>query len=320
MATATYDMTTATFPAAISGSGLSASDITSSGNLAVFQQGLRSGNYVLQAANNSTTTADAARTNNRYATLTLTGTGQTITSIVVDAMKGGSTVRGFALATSDDSFATFLLQDDDINTVQPTLTTYSATGLSIALNGTVEVRIYPYSASNGQTSEFDNIVITTAASGGTTYNDTLTESVTGADSLATAATFANSLSESATAGESMASAATFASALTEALTAADTYTAGNVFSDTLAESLALSESIANAVTFAPTITETVAANDNLASAATFTSAFTEALTAADALAAAAAWTAVAAAAGSWSAQSAASGVWTAVAPKSGTWA
>lgn len=172
MATATYDMTTATFPAAISGSGLSASDITSSGNLAVFQQGLRSGNYVLQAANNSTTTADVARTNNRYATLTLTGTGQTITSIVVDAMKGGSTVRGFALATSDDSFATFLLQDDDINTVQPTLTTYSATGLSIALSGTVEVRIYPYSASNGQTSEFDNIVITTAANSGTTHTVT----------------------------------------------------------------------------------------------------------------------------------------------------
>jgi len=138
---------------------------------------------------------------------------------------------------------------------------------------------------------------------GTTYNDTLSESATSADSLANVATFSPALAESGTATDSLSpagstfgvplsealtsattygSAATFASTLSEGLTASDSNVGGLLLSATLNEALTGSDSAATTMTFGPSLSEAATAAASLATQAVFGSAVSEGLTAADA--------------------------------------
>jgi hypothetical protein len=94
--------------------------------------------------------------------------------------------------------------------------------------------------------------------GGSTYNDTLTETATVSDSYATTATFENSL--------------------TEGTTVADSYAAENVVTATVPESATLGDSYEAAVSKDEAITETVTVADSLAAVQVFAEAPSEAVT------------------------------------------
>lgn len=90
------------------------------------------------------------------------------TILSLDAGRGGSgTPRGFAIASSADSFTTILLADA-VPTVRPTFTSY-AVALNDAmfqnLAGDVTFRVYVYTPNSGSSLEFDNIRIAGAGEG-----------------------------------------------------------------------------------------------------------------------------------------------------------
>ncbi len=84
-----------------------------------------------------------------------------LTTLLFDVARGGgSTPRGFGLASSVDDFATILLSDD-IPTVRPNLTSYlvDLTDPMFQDLSDVTFRMYVYAPSSGSTIEFDNIRI-----------------------------------------------------------------------------------------------------------------------------------------------------------------
>jgi hypothetical protein len=134
---------------------------------------------------------------------------------------------------------------------------------------------------------------------GTTYNDTLTESLTaatalanictfpnafsetvvGADSETSVATFPNTLSESIVSGYSLANAATFPNTLSESVTGADSVASVATFPNTLSEtSLVL---LVNICTFPNDLTESALCADGFATIVTWVSSLSEAVSAAD---------------------------------------
>jgi len=122
----------------------------------------------------------------------------------------------------------------------------------------------------------------TVGTSGTTYNDNLSESLTGADSLSPAgSTFGVPLSEVLTSAATYATAATFSSALSEGLTASDSNLGGLLLTATLNEALTGSDSAATAMTFGPSLSEAATAVASLATQAVFGSAVSEGLAAAD---------------------------------------
>lgn len=122
------------------------------------------------------------------------------------------------------------------------------------------------------------------ASGGTTYNDTITESGSASDSYAAAATFAASLTEPGSAADSMAALATFMASVTEAASATDSFSAFMTFAETISESGTASDSYDAVATFEAPYEEAASAGDDYAAAATFIAAFTEEGNATDSLA------------------------------------
>jgi hypothetical protein len=140
-----------------------------------------------------------------------------------------------------------------------------------------------------------------ASASGTTYNDTLSESVTSAANLANAATFGPTLSESVAAADTQASlgtfgvpyseavtaaatlstTATFPNALSESLTAASSFTGGLLFSLSISEGLTASAAVAAAVTFSPALSEAITAAYSLANAAALVGSITASVTASD---------------------------------------
>ena len=97
--------------------------------------------------------------------------------------------------------------------------------------------IYWYSADQSGTTQDPKLTfdVTAGGGGGTTYDETVSESVTPGTSTATAATFGASLSESVTPSGTQACAAMFAPSLAEAITAAATTSAGLVIASSLSK-------------------------------------------------------------------------------------
>lgn len=122
---------------------------------------------------------------------------------------------------------------------------------------------------------------TSAGGSGTTYNDTLTESVTVAESTATTATFGSTLAEAVTPADANATTATFGSALTETVTPADTNAAGTAIPGAITETVTPADEVTVAATFVGALTETVTPADAQTAVATFTSALAETVTPAD---------------------------------------
>lgn len=108
----------------------------------------------------ASTTLTSAVTNNRYFSITLTGSGQTITRIQFKACRGGSsTNRGFALRSSADSFAANITNATNIPDVYPIFTDYDLT-VSIALSGTVEFRFYISAPNTTSVVRWNDIIFT----------------------------------------------------------------------------------------------------------------------------------------------------------------
>ena len=105
-----------------------------------------------------------------------------------------------------------------------------------------------------------------AAAAGTTYNDTLTETVTSSDSLANAQVFASALTETVTPADTDNSAQVFVAGFSDSVTLADAYsytvtTGGFTYNDTLAEALTLADSLIASQAMGNPLTETVTLSD-----------------------------------------------------------
>lgn len=122
-----------------------------------------------------------------------------------------------------------------------------------------------------------------AASSGSTYNDTLTESATVDATLANAATFASGLTESATVSDSYSAGNVIGAALTESATLADDYAGAVSKDETLTESATLGDSLAAVQTFAEAPAESVTVGESFGSAQVHAEAFSEGVTAGDSL-------------------------------------
>lgn len=144
---------------------------------------------------------------------------------------------------------------------------------------------------------------------GTTYNESITESVTASESLTTALTAANSISEAvtaadalstvltaleaiteaATAGESLATVMTALEVLAESITAADSYVdevpggGFSTYNESISEAVTASDALSTVLTAIETITEAAAAGESLATVLTALVSISEAVTAADAV-------------------------------------
>jgi len=102
------------------------------------------------------------------------------------------------------------------------------------------------------------------AGGGTTFNESLTESATLGDSLDPLASFFASYAESVTAGDSADNAQTHATVLSESVTPADSATTAQSHAETLAESVTADDSAEPAQTMPVALSEDVTAGDALA--------------------------------------------------------
>lgn len=137
--------------------------------------------------------------------------------------------------------------------------------------------------------------------GGTTYNDTVTESVALTDSNSVALTAAATMSESVSLSDSpsvvLTAAATVAESvsladastpavtvvvtLAESVTLTDTIAAGNIFSDTLTESLSTSDAVSVTAEAAPSVTESLALSDAMSPSLIVSATVTEDLSLSD---------------------------------------
>lgn len=120
---------------------------------------------------------------------------------------------------------------------------------------------------------------------GTSYNDTLSESATAAESVTGLLTGTASRTESATAAESSTADRTATEAITESATASDSIAGGKATSDTLSESATAADSLSGTATGAASATEAASASDSTAADATQAAAQSETASAADSLSA-----------------------------------
>lgn len=145
-----------------------------------------------------------------------------------------------------------------------------------------------------------------AAAGGTTYSDTIsdaltgtdtvaaavtarpsfTDSITGADTAAAIATFNASVTDAGTGGDSLSGAATLSAALSDTLAGADTVAAAATVRPTLSDGATGGDTVAVAATFAPTLSDGVTGAGSAASgASTFAPSLADSITGADTAAA-----------------------------------
>lgn len=157
-----------------------------------------------------------------------------------------------------------------------TLATAGATGArtraNINGNGTTLVTYAPWTSIV--------VAIRPAASGGTVFNDSVTEAATATESDSAVATFAVSRSEAGTATDSPSSTAVFSASNTETATATDTEGGGYTVSQS--EATSATDTPAASVVFPVSATETATATDTTAASAVFAAAATEAASASDA--------------------------------------
>lgn len=120
-----------------------------------------------------------------------------------------------------------------------------------------------------------------SASSGTTYNETVTESITLTDTVSVAATAAPTVTESLSLSDAVTPAVTVNATVTESATLSDTVSAGNVFNDTVTESVTLTDSVAVVLAVAATVTEGLSLADTVTPAVTINSTVTESVTLTD---------------------------------------
>lgn len=123
-------------------------------------------------------------------------------------------------------------------------------------------------------------------SGGTTYNDGVTETAAANDSVAAAAVAVGALAESGAAADTVAAAGVFTRAIAEAGSAADTVNAGaGVYAVSIDEAASAGDAVASAAVLVGGLAEAGAAADTVNATAVFTRAIAEGASAADAVAA-----------------------------------
>jgi hypothetical protein len=112
----------------------------------------------------------------------------------------------------------------------------------------------------------------------TTYNDSLTESVTAGSSVAQSITFPLALSESVTSGASLSSVATFASPLSESATMGASLATTGVFGSTLSEGVTTDAALAGGLLLAASVTESVTVGDTYSASMLFAPTLAESTT------------------------------------------
>ena len=117
--------------------------------------------------------------------------------------------------------------------------------------------------------------------GGTTYNESLSESVTAGATFASAQTFNNSLAEAVTAGDSIGGAQTMPNSLGETVTAGATFASAQTMPNALSETVTAAASVTSAMTFNASLGESVTAGDSISSAMTFSASLSESVAAMD---------------------------------------
>lgn len=120
-----------------------------------------------------------------------------------------------------------------------------------------------------------------AAASGSTYDDTLTESVTAGQSFTNTAVFVSGVSESATAGDAYAAALTAPAALSESATLGDAFVGAAVQSATLTEDVEFGESMAVSAAFVASLSDAAILADAYAPAHTMPATISEPVTLAD---------------------------------------
>lgn len=135
------------------------------------------------------------------------------------------------------------------------------------------------------------IAVYDAAGGGTTYNDSVSETVTVADARAAAAVFASARAESVTLADARSSAAVFVSVRAEPVVVADGLSVARVMAASYSEGVSTSDGVGGAQQFTAALSDAVTLADQYASSVTgggttYNEVLSEALTLADGLVAA----------------------------------
>ena len=125
------------------------------------------------------------------------------------------------------------------------------------------------------------VLVVGAAASGSTYDDTLTESVTAGQSFTNTAVFVSGVSESATAGDAYAAALTAPAALSESATLGDAFVGAAVQSATLTEDVEFGESMAVSAAFVASLSDAAILADAYAPAHTMPATISEPVTLAD---------------------------------------
>lgn len=154
IATATFNFNDTLVPVV---DGLAAADLSLVGVTAGYE-GPGGGDKVYSVANINSVSSAAAFTNGEYLETTITGSGLTITNIAYKGAGGGSTTRGLALRTDNDSYATELFVDL-FSTVDPTFVQYSH-DVNIPVGAGRVLRFYTYAPTTGASLKLNDLVIT----------------------------------------------------------------------------------------------------------------------------------------------------------------
>lgn len=123
--------------------------------------------------------------------------------------------------------------------------------------------------------------VVSGGGGGTTYNETLTETLAATDAYASSMTMAAALTETTAASESYAPNLVMPNAMTESVAAGDSLASTQVHRPTLTESVAVTDSVVSAQTFASAVVESIAAGDGYATSAVFGAVYSESVTLGD---------------------------------------
>lgn len=151
--------------------------------------------------------------------------------------------------------------------------------VAIDLVSTTTVRGYKDAGSSADTNNYSYEAIEFGAGAtGTTYNETISDSVTGADSLAAALTANASTAESLTGNESNAATANFNAAVSDDATAADAVTGGLQLDESIDDDVTAAESKAAALTVNTSLADNITGGETHAVAAQFDTSISEALT------------------------------------------
>lgn len=226
------------------------------------------------------------------AVLMMVGTTDTAGSIVSDSRANGLMI-GAADASGQYSHSIY---DEDAAATSNTGSVSSATtilDLDSSASGsrtdvaTASVTLgsgkftLDYSAADATARKGWYIAFGEATSGGTTYNESISETVSASDALAAAALLSDALSEAASAADVVAAAALYASAIEEAASAGDAVSDAASFDAALSESASADDSVSSSAALPAALSESASATDALSSSAEYPATLSESASAAD---------------------------------------